>query len=370
MFNWLFALVSWPLAQIHAGLSLFLDPNGGWAWGLSILLLTLCVRILALPLTLKSMQSMRKMQELQPKVLKLREKYKDDKQRLNQETMQLYQAEGANPVGGCLPLLIQTPVFIALFQVLWQIADNPENAATLAGFSTELVASARDAFIITAPVIARFVDSNDVLIGMGADPVLARVMIGTGLAISAVTTFLTVRQGVMRSMKQTPDNPMIQAQKIMMYMSPAFALFGLTLPIGVLIYWVTTNSWTLLQNHFVYKRYPVKSPDELAEEERERARAAREAGKAAAARAKALRERRKANGAPGAAPNGASADKPADEPAPSGGATPNGSTGGVNGRKNKKQKKSAESEPAAPPMIVRNQQRTNVPRSKRKRSGS
>ncbi|MQA93117.1 MAG: membrane protein insertase YidC [Streptosporangiales bacterium] len=265
MLDPLYEAVAWVLIKIHAGLSTFLDPDGGAAWGLSIVLLTVCVRLLIFPLFVKQINSSRKMQELQPKVQELRKKFKNDKQKLNQETVKLYQESGANPLGGCLPLLVQFPIFISLFNVLRTVAMGQAKY----GFTQELVDSARYAKIFHAPLAAQFLtgfgpmsaDTGD-LSSLGADPVMARVVIGIAVVVSSITTFLTVRQSVTRSIRQMPDNPMASQQKILMYLSPAFALFGLTLPIGVLIYWVTTNIWSLVQQHMVYRRYPLPGADD------------------------------------------------------------------------------------------------------------
>lgn len=258
MLDPLYEAVAWVLIKIHAGLSTFLNPDGGAAWGLSIVLLTVCVRLLIFPLFVKQINSSRKMQELQPKVQELRKKYKNDKQKLNQETVKLYQESGANPLGGCLPLLVQFPIFISLFTVLRSVATGQ----VAYGFTQELVTSAREAMIFHAPLAAQFLMPTNELVALGANPIGARIVIGCAVAISSVTTFLTVRQSVTRSIKQMPDNPMAAQQKILMYLSPAFALFGLTLPIGVLIYWLTTNLWSLGQQHLVYRKYPLPGADD------------------------------------------------------------------------------------------------------------
>lgn len=258
MLDWLYNIVGWTLVQIHAGLSwLGLNPDSGWAWGLSIVLLTVLMRLLMVPLFVKQMHTQRKMQDIQPQVMKVRERYKHDKQRLQQETMKLYQESGTNPIMGCLPLLLQMPVFFALFSVLRSVAEGRPQY----GFTEELVESARSALIFHAPIAAQFNTSPAELEQFGADPIMAKVVIAIACVLMGLTTFLTMRQSIMRSATQMPDNPMMQTQKIMMYLAPAFGLFGLMMPIGVLVYWVTSNIWTMAQQHFLYKKHPVPSAD-------------------------------------------------------------------------------------------------------------
>ncbi|MFV2195507.1 membrane protein insertase YidC [Nocardiopsis sp. LOL_012] len=255
MLDWLYNIVGHVLAWIHSGLSLTgLDPDSGWAWGLSIVLLTVLMRLLMVPLFVKQMSTQRKMQDLQPKIAKLRERYKHDKERLSQESMKLYQESGTNPIMGCLPLLLQMPVFFALFSVLRSVAEG--NAQY--GFSQELADSARQALIFQAPIAAQFNSSTDELIALGAtSPILAKVVIAIACVIMGTTTFLSMRQSISRSTAQMPDNPMMQSQKIMMYIAPLFGLFGLAMPVGVLVYWVTSNVWTMGQQHFLYKNNPA-----------------------------------------------------------------------------------------------------------------
>ena len=246
--NWLYTAVAQVITWIHTGYSTFLDPNSGLTWALTIITLTICMRILIFPLFLKQMRSSRKMQELAPKVQELRKRYKNDKQRLNQEVMALYQGAGANPLGGCLPVLAQFPIFISMFTVLRAIAaDEPKF-----GMTQELVDSAKQALIIGAPLPATLFE---------APAVGEKVVIGCFVAISSLTTFLTVRQSVTRSMAQMPDNPMAQQQKILMYISPLFAFFSLNFPLGLILYWVTTNLWTLGQQHWFYSRHPMPQYD-------------------------------------------------------------------------------------------------------------
>ncbi|MEV0353074.1 membrane protein insertase YidC [Nonomuraea sp. NPDC050680] len=255
--SWLYEAVAHVIIWIHQGYSTFLDPDSGLTWALTIITLTVFMRVLIFPLFLKQMRSSKKMQELAPKVAELRKRYKNDKQRMNQEVMALYQGAGANPLGGCLPVVAQFPIFISMFTVLRAMADG----RPVYGMTQQLVDSARSAHIFGAPLPASFWMSQAQVEGFGATVVTTKIVLGVFVAISSLTTFLTVRQSVTRSMAQMPDNPMAQQQKILMYISPLFAFFSLNFPLGLIMYWVTTNLWTLGQQHWFYSRHPMPQFD-------------------------------------------------------------------------------------------------------------
>lgn len=268
----LYAAVTWVIINIHSGLSNMLDPDSGAAWALSIVLLTVCIRILLFPLFVKQIQSSRKMQALQPKMKELQRKHKGDKQRLNQEMMKLYQENGANPLGGCLPLVVQMPIFISLFQVLNHIAQRQ---TTDWGLTQRVVESASNASLWGASIADRFMESS-VAPGSGSDQFLAIAdspatakAVALGLVLtSTVTMFLTMRHSMKRSAMQTgTDNPAANMQKMLLFMAPLFGVFTLWLPIGVLVYIVTNNVWTLAQNYFIYWKYPAaeSGPSEAAD---------------------------------------------------------------------------------------------------------
>lgn len=250
VFEPLYRAVAWLLVQLHAGLSFIFPANSGWAWGGAIILLTVLMRIVLFPLFVKQIHSSRKMQALQPQVAALRKKYKNDKQRLNQEMMKLYQENGANPIAGCLPLLVQMPVFFGLFGVLRGLSDA-HAGTTSHGISAKLVASAQKANIFGAHIGDTFRNA------WGHGITSALIITGLAVIISSTTTFFTVRSSMKRQPAMEEGNPMASAQKMMVFVAPLFGLFGISFPLGVLIYWVTTNSWTLGQQHYIYKRYPT-----------------------------------------------------------------------------------------------------------------
>ncbi|WP_327088580.1 membrane protein insertase YidC [Nonomuraea sp. NBC_01738] len=260
--NWLYTAVAYVINLVHQGYSTFLNPDSGLTWALTIITITVMMRILIFPLFLKQMRSSKKMQELAPKVQDIRKRYKNDKQRMNQEVMALYQGAGANPLGGCLPVVAQFPIFISMFTVLNNMAHGTlVNGQPKFGMSLEMVESARSAHIFGAPLPASFwMDANQIE-AFGAGVVQTKIVLAIFVAISSLTTFLTVRQSVTRSMQQMPDNPMAQQQKILMYISPLFAFFSLNFPLGLILYWVTTNVWTLGQQHWFYSRHPMPQFD-------------------------------------------------------------------------------------------------------------
>src|SRR5215213_6429039 len=203
-----------------------IDANDDLAgsWGFAIILMTFTVRIAILPLTFKGVKSMQRLQTLQPEIKKIQERYKDDRQRMNQEVMAFYQQEKVNPLGSCLPLVLQIPFFISLFYLLRSdtfqadIADNP-------GFG---------------PI--------DNLAETVSDPVLLGVLIvlyvGTQLAASAVT-----------AISADPTQ-----RRIMFALPFVFVIFIVNFQAGLIVYWITTNVWTIGQQLLVKKLYPKPAP--------------------------------------------------------------------------------------------------------------
>ena len=121
--NPLYIAVAWVITKIHSGVGAVIDPNSGLAWVLSLAILVILMRLVLLPLFIKQMHATRKMAAIAPHMQELRKRYKNDRQTLNEETMKLYREHGVNPLGGCLPLVAQLPLFFALFGVLRGISD-------------------------------------------------------------------------------------------------------------------------------------------------------------------------------------------------------------------------------------------------------
>jgi YidC/Oxa1 family membrane protein insertase len=251
--NPVYEAVAWVLKQIYGFLSPVFGDASGWTWALSIVILVVLMRLIMVPLFIKQMHTTRAMSALAPQMQALRKKYKNDKQTLQQETMKLYHEAGVNPLMGCLPVVLQLPVFFALFSVLRAIAGWKPGHQPQYGLTLQMVQSAQHAKILGATIADKFLFTGTLHV-----PVTAKVVIFVAVMISMATTFLTVRQSMKRGMMPaaTPDNPMGQSQKYMMYIMPVFALSGLYWQFGLVLYWVTTNLWTLGQQWVLFRRYP------------------------------------------------------------------------------------------------------------------
>ena len=249
--NPLYEAVAWVFKEIWTGLSSVFGASSGWTWALTIVFLVVLMRLIMVPLFIKQMHTTRAMTALAPQMTALKKKYKNDKQALNQEMMKLYQEAGVNPLMGCLPVVAQLPMFFALFSVLRAISEWTPGQPPKYGLTTEMMIDARHAKILGVTVSDKFLFSHGV-------PVEAKAVILLTVIVSMVTTYLTVRQSMKRGMMPaaTPDNPMGQSQRFMAYIMPLFALSGLYWPFGLVLYWVTTNLWTLGQQWVLFKRYP------------------------------------------------------------------------------------------------------------------
>ncbi|HEV2088290.1 MAG TPA: membrane protein insertase YidC [Cryptosporangiaceae bacterium] len=258
--NWAYIGISWILLRWHDLWSALLGPTSGPAWVLSIVFLVITVRVILFPVFVKQIKSQRAMQNLQPQIKELREKHKGDSQALQKETMELYRREKANPLMGCLPIFLQIPVFFGLFHVLRQI--NPTDAAAKRSLTTEFFwsssqfDSAAYAKLLGAPIAAAFNSSADFLARLNASGTTVKIVAATLIAIMVVTTYLTQRQMIARNGPATdPTQAMIQ--KFMLYGIPASLLIsGALFPIGVVIYWVTTNLFSMGQQFWVLRKMP------------------------------------------------------------------------------------------------------------------
>src|SRR3984885_8512515 len=247
------------MMRIHAVLAVPFGASSGLTWALSIIILVVLMRVIMVPLFIKQRNSMWKMQSHMPQLQELRKRYKNDKTRLNEETMKFYKENGINPLGGCLPLLAQMPVFWALFNVLKAIADWKPGTTPSYGLTVAVVESAREARIFGVSLYDSFLRPAVAETGTSKLIILGFVL------VSAATTFLTMRQSQRRGMlNQTPADPdqpgaaAAQAMsKNMMYIAPFFALSGLYWEFGLVIYWVTTNIWTLGQQYFLFRSLPI-----------------------------------------------------------------------------------------------------------------
>ncbi|HEU5034672.1 MAG TPA: membrane protein insertase YidC [Mycobacteriales bacterium] len=258
--------IAWLVVHIHAGLAPVFGKSSGASWALSIVLLTIAMRLLLFPLFVKQIRNQRAMQLLQPKMKELQAKYKNDKEKLNQEMMALWKEHGANPFSGCLPIIVQIPVFFALFRVLNSIKPagdcKADSSGSIAhcfsahyGISADLVHSAAIAKIFGVPISAAFDSSKDFLRLVGGDPTATKVLTVVMIVLMGASTFFTQRQLMARNKLTGGDTQMAQQQKILLYVLPlTFAVFGYRFPVGVLLYWLTTNVWSMGQQAIVIRR--------------------------------------------------------------------------------------------------------------------
>jgi YidC/Oxa1 family membrane protein insertase len=255
--NYLYEAVGWVFTHIYDLLKPAFGPASGWTWAFSIVILVVLMRLVMVPLFIKQMHTTRAMSSLQPQMAALRKKYKNDKQTLNQETMKLYQEAGVNPLMGCLPMVLQLPLFFSLFSVLRAIADWKPGTAPKYGLPLSMVQSAQHAKILGANIYDKVLFTDGLHV-----PLHSKLVILAAVLISMATTYLTIRQSMKRGMMPaaTPDNPMASSQKYMTYIMPLFALTGLYWPFGLVLYWVTTNVWTLGQQWILGQRYPYTPP--------------------------------------------------------------------------------------------------------------
>ncbi len=260
MFDWLYTAISWVMARWHSLFSLFLDPAGGITWALSIVFLVITLRIILFPLFVKQIKSQRAMQELQPEIAKLRKQYGSDRQGLAVAMQALQKERGVNPLAGCLPILPQIPIFFALFHVLRRLAPGKDG---LYSWTDELTEQAAEAELFGAPISSQFFmqgDKLELLDLPGVTESGIRVVAFTLMVIMCATTYITQKQIMKRSGPVEGQAAMVQ--KFLLYVMPA-SLFvsGFFFPIGVLLYWMTNNLWTLGQQFFVLRRMPPPGSD-------------------------------------------------------------------------------------------------------------
>lgn len=362
--DFLYTAISWVMLRWHdlwvyiglGGNREFLGTN--WDWVLSIIFLVITIRVVLFPLYVKQIKSQRAMQALQPRIKELQAKYKGgDKQAMQQELMELYRKEKANPIMGCLPLALQAPVLLSLFHVLRHLSkvtgQHSDAFKELYGWTVPLFDSASHAHLFGAPIAASFKSDNAMLSVLGSSSLHVKIVAGILIAIMIITTFLTQRQMIARTGYATdPQQKMIQ--RVMLYGVPVMLLIsGSIFPIGVVIYWVTSNLFSLGQQSWILHKYPPPPNAAKAAEAAGKplkGKAAEEARKAAAERtaaAKALAPK------PGAKPVRKRAAGTAADTTDSGaaGSGTNGSkpTAGASAAKKAPAKKAAGTKAAATP---------------------
>ena len=248
----LYYLVSAVLVGAHTVLGAVFGASSGISWVLSVVVLTVVIRAALIPLFVKQIKSSRNMQLVQPKVKELQKKYGHDRERLAQETMTLYRETGTNPFASCLPLIVQMPIFLALFRLIDHAAKQGEGN----GFLTDAQAkNFADAPFFGGVLSASFTNDG----GHTGVKIAAAVLV---VAMTA-TTFLTQRQLMSKNMPaDAMSGQYAQQQKMLLYVLPlVFAVGGIAFPIGVLLYWTTSNTWTMGQQFYVIRNNPAPNTE-------------------------------------------------------------------------------------------------------------
>ncbi len=265
--------VAWIVVAWHRVLTAIgLPADGGWTWVLSIVGLVLVIRSLLIPLFVRQIRSSREMQLIQPEIKKIQDKYKgktdqESRQKLTKETMELYKTKKVNPFASCLPLLLQMPIFFALFNVLNGISRE----RAIGAFTPELIAQANAATILGAQLSDTF---------LRAETIETRIIAIVLVVLMTASQFWSQRQLFMKNMPPAAlDSPFAKQQKILLYVLPGvFAVSGIGFPLGVLFYWLVTNLFSTAQQFLVIRNMPSPgSPAEKALEARRAAKAQRKA---------------------------------------------------------------------------------------------
>jgi YidC/Oxa1 family membrane protein insertase len=262
----LYYAVSGVLLAWHWLFSQVMPEGSGWTWAAAIVGLTVTIRALLIPLFVKQIKSSRNMQLLQPQIKELQKKYGHDRERLTQEQMKLWKETGTNPFASCLPLILQMPIFFALFRVIDRSAQyKPETGQVFRkGFITATQAeSLSNAKLLGAKIADTFVNSAHVE---------TKILTMTLVVMMCITQFTTQRQLMSKNMPPDAMNgPYAQQQKMLLYILPVvFAVGGVAFPLGVLFYWTTSNLWTMGQQFYVIRNNPAPgTPAFKAKQERD-----------------------------------------------------------------------------------------------------
>jgi YidC/Oxa1 family membrane protein insertase len=278
-FDTILAPLEWVVAWLMVGFhtiftAIGLPATAGYTWALSIVGLVIVIRIILIPLFVKQIHASRRMQLIQPEMQKIQKKYKgktdpESRQAMTQETMSLYKRTGTNPFSSCLPILLQSPIFFALFRVLQSMPLIASSEKPPIGpLTPEVAAQANASTIFGAPLSATFQHTTTIVHNvavMGPSSTNTKIVCVVMIVLMSASQFTSMRQLMMKNMPASAlDNPFAKQQKIMMYLMPLMFVFsGVTFAIGVLLYWLTTNLWSMGQQFYTIRRMPA--PGSLAE---------------------------------------------------------------------------------------------------------
>jgi len=252
-------LVAWHWLFSNLGMGY----NDGITWVLSIVGLVLVVRAALIPIFVKQIKSQRKMLEVAPQLKKIQDKYKGKKDQfsreaMSRETMELYKRTGTNPLSSCLPLLLQMPIFFALFSVL---NDAQHAKAGVGPLNLVLAKSFGSATLFgDAPLHDSFASQwTKLMAGDSSVNVSVMIIAATMVVLMTASQFITQLQIVSKNMSpETKASPMFKQQRMMLYLLPlVFAFSGVAFPLGVMFYWLTSNVWTMGQQFLVIRNMPT-----------------------------------------------------------------------------------------------------------------
>ncbi|MFT3888327.1 MAG: membrane protein insertase YidC [Arachnia sp.] len=246
----LYWAVSGVVVFFHWLFTPLLGADSGWNWTLSIVMLTVTIRTILIPLFVRQINSARSMQMIQPKQAELQKKYGHDRERLGQETMKLYKEEGVNPMASCLPLFLQMPIFISLFRVLEGVSSGHVRGYFFRT-NPQLVDSLLDAEIFGGVKLAARTFPFE---SFGMTQVVGVTLVVLMVGIFFITQLQLTRKNMP---PESQTGQAAQMQKMMLYFFPVvYAMSSAVLPIGVLVYWLTSNLWTLGQQALLIRNNP------------------------------------------------------------------------------------------------------------------
>ncbi|TWP52843.1 membrane protein insertase YidC [Lentzea tibetensis] len=263
MLNFIYYPVSFILWCWHWVFGHIFGDSSGIAWALSVVFLVFTLRALLFKPFVGQVRSMRKMQEFAPEMQKIKKKYPNDRQRQAQEMQKLQSEHGVNPLGGCLPMLVQIPVFIGLFHVLRSFKPGWGevyffDAQGVDSFVHAKLFGANLSTFITMPAnqLAEFATSRTSVI-------LVSVPL---MIVASIATHFTARHSVARQTEAALENPQTAIMnKLTLYIFPLGVLVGgFFFPVAILLYWLSNNAWTLGQQHIVYKRIDSEEEEKKA----------------------------------------------------------------------------------------------------------
>ncbi|MBG6212605.1 MAG: membrane protein insertase YidC [Cryobacterium sp.] len=248
-FHWLFS-------------NLGMGYNDGLTWVLSIVGLVIVVRAALIPIFVRQIKSQRRMLEVAPQLKKIQDKYKGKKDQfsreaMSRETMAMYKKTGTNPLSSCLPLLLQMPIFFALFSVL---NDAQRSKAGVGPLNSDLAISFGNATLFgEAPLHDTFASQWSLWTAGQPFNVTVMIIAATMVVLMTASQFITQLQIVSKNMSpETKASPMFKQQRIMLYLLPlVFAFSGVAFPLGVMFYWLTSNFWTMIQQFLVIRNMPT-----------------------------------------------------------------------------------------------------------------